>query len=127
MSSPNDLRYTREHEWVRVEGDKATVGITDFAQDQLGDLVYFDLSPVGTQLRQGDKLGEVESVKAVSEVYSPVSGEITAINEVATESPEKVNEDPYGAGWLVQMRASDVKELDNLLSPEQYDELIAAE
>ncbi len=125
MSSPTDRRYTKEHEWVRVEADLGTVGITDYAQDQLGDLVYLDLPSSGTQVKQLDKLGEIESVKAVSDLYSPVSGEVTEVNQEVVDRPELANQSPYGQGWLVRVRLADPAELDSLLTAEQYDELIA--
>jgi glycine cleavage system H protein len=125
-NSPKDLRYSKEHEWVRPADGVGTVGITDYAQEQLGDLVYFDLPEVGAKVQQFAKLGEVESVKAMSELYSPVSGEVSEINQQAMDSPEVVNGDPYGEGWLLKVKLADRSELDNLLSPEQYDELLAA-
>ena len=125
MPSPTDHRYTKEHEWVRVEDDLGTVGITDYAQDQLGDIVYLDLPSPGTQVKQLDKLGEIESVKAVSDLYSPVSGEVTEVNQEIIDRPELVNQSPYEEGWLVRLRLADPAELDSLLTAEQYDELIA--
>ena len=125
MPSPTDRRYTKEHEWVRVEDNVAVVGITDYAQDQLGDIVYLDLPSPGTQVKQLDKLGEIESVKAVSDLYSPVSGEVTEVNQEVIDKPEVVNQSPYEEGWLVRVRLADPAEVDNLLSAEQYDELIA--
>jgi len=125
MPSPADRRYTKEHEWVRVDGDLGTVGITDYAQDQLGDLVYLDLPSPGTQVKQFDKLGEIESVKAVSDLYSPVSGELVEVNQEVIDRPELVNQSPYEEGWLVRLRLADPAELDSLLTAQQYDELIA--
>ncbi len=125
MPSPTDRRYTKEHEWVRVENDLGTVGITDYAQDQLGDIVYLDLPSLGTQVKQLDKLGEIESVKAVSDLYSPVSGEVAEVNQEISDKPELVNQSPYDEGWLVRVRLADPAEVDNLLTAEQYDELIA--
>jgi glycine cleavage system H protein len=125
VPSPTDRRYTKEHEWVRVENDIGTVGITDYAQDQLGDIVYLDLPSPGTQVKQLDKLGEIESVKAVSDLYSPISGEVTEVNEEVVDRPELVNQSPYEEGWLVRVRLADSAEVDNLLTAEQYDELIA--
>ena len=127
MAVPAELRYSKEHEWVRVEGDIATVGITDHAQEQLGDLVYLELPKVGTAVRQFEKLGEIESVKAVSDLFSPVSGEVTERNEEAAKSPELVNQDPYGRGWLVRLTLSDASEVDKLLTAEQYEEIVAQE
>ena len=125
MTSPADLRYTQEHEWVRVENNTATVGVTDYAQDQLGDIVYVDLPAVGTQVKHMEKFGEIESVKAVSDLYSPVTGEIVAVNEGLADRPELVNESPYGEGWLIKVRLSDPSEIDKLLTAEQYDEYTA--
>jgi glycine cleavage system H protein len=124
-SSPKDRRYTKEHEWVRLGEGEAMVGITDFAQEQLGDLVYFDLPEPGAQIRQHAKLGEVESVKAVSEIYAPLSGEVIEVNQKAMDSPELVNQDPYGEGWLLKVRPADASEMDSLLSAEDYDALVA--
>lgn len=124
MPSPADRRYTKEHEWVRLDGDLGTVGITDYAQDQLGDLVYLDVASPGTQVKQLEKLGEIESVKAVSDLYSPVSGEVVEVNQEAVDRPELVNQSPYEEGWLVRLRLADPAELDRLLTAEQYDELI---
>ena len=125
MPSPSDRRYTKEHEWVRVEDNMGTVGITDYAQDQLGDIVYVDLPSPGTQVKQLEKLGEIESVKAVSDLYSPVSGEVVEVNQGVNDKPELVNQSPYEEGWLVRLRLADPAELDNLLTAKQYDELIA--
>jgi glycine cleavage system H protein len=125
LPSPTNRRYTKEHEWVRVEDDLGTVGITDYAQDQLGDLVYLDLPSLGTQVKQLDKLGEIESVKAVSDLYSPVSGEVVEVNQEVVDRPELVNQSPYEEGWLVRLRLADSAEMDSLLTAEQYDELIA--
>jgi glycine cleavage system H protein len=101
---PEDLRYTKDHEWVRIEGDRARVGITDHAQDQLGDVVFLDFPEVGRQLNAHDQFGTVESVKAVSELFSPLAGEVTAVNEALGKTPELVNSDPYGAAWLIELR-----------------------
>jgi len=125
MPSPTDRRYTKEHEWVRVQDGLGTVGITDYAQDQLGDIVYVDLPSVGAQVKQLEKLGEIESVKAVSDLYSPVSGEVVEVNQGVNDRPELVNQSPYEDGWLVRVRLADPAELDNLLTAAQYDELIA--
>jgi glycine cleavage system H protein len=127
MAAPSQLRYSKEHEWVRVEGNSATVGITDYAQDQLGDIVYVDLPKVGTAVRQSGKLGEIESVKAVSDFFSPVSGEVTELNEEVVKSPELVNQDPFGRGWLLKLTLSDAGEVDRLLTAAQYEELVAKE
>ncbi len=124
-SNPRDRRYTREHEWVLLKDGEALAGITDFAQEQLGDLVYFDLPDPGKQLRQNEKLGEVESVKAVSEIYAPISGEVVEVNPKISDTPEVVNRDPYGEGWLLKLKPADPKEFDKLLSAEEYDALVA--
>src|SRR6201997_4408957 len=113
---PEEFRYTKEHEWVKTEGDVGVIGITDHAQNELGDIVYVDLPKVGTRLEKGKSLGSVESVKAVSDIYSPVSGEVTEINELLTTAPEKLNADPHGAAWLVKLRLSAPDELAQLLS-----------
>ncbi len=127
MNIPTELRYTKEHEWVHAEGDIATVGVTDYAQDQLGDIVYLDLPAAGATFAQGDKLGEIESVKAVSDLFSPVSGEVLEVNQEAVDEPEAVNDEPYGKGWLIKLRLSNPSELDELLTNEAYDELITRE
>lgn len=124
---PTNFRYTKEHEWVRVEGDIAVVGITDHAQKELGDIVYVDLPKVGARLEQGKTLGSVESVKAVSDIFAPVSGEVTEINEMLSTTPEKLNEDPHGAAWLVKIRLSAPDEVNRLLSAEDYQKYIGAE
>ena len=124
---PEEFRYTKEHEWVKVEGDTGLVGITDHAQKELGDIVYVDLPKVGAKVEKGKSLGSVESVKAVSDIYSPVSGEVTAINETLTSAPEKLNEDPHGAAWLVKVRLSAPDEIKQLLSASDYQTYIGAE
>ena len=125
MPTPTDRRYTKEHEWVRVEDGVGTVGVTDYAQDQLGDIVYVELPAPGTAVKQFEKLGEIESVKAVSDFYSPVAGEVVDVNEEVNDHPELVNESFYDRGWLVRLRLTDPAELDNLLTAEQYDALVA--
>ncbi len=127
MQYPADLRYTKEHEWVRLEGETGVIGITDYAQDQLGDIVYLDLPSSGAAVAQYEKMGEIESVKAVSDLFSPVSGEVAEANQEAADSPELVNDDPYGRGWLIKVRLSDPAEVDGLLSAEAYQELVAQE
>ena len=127
MNIPTELRYTKEHEWVRAEGDIGTIGITDYAQDQLGDIVYLDLPAVGASLTQHGKLGEIESVKAVSDLYAPVSGEVLEVNQETIDQPEAVNQEPYGKGWLIKVRLSDASELDGMLTNDAYDELIVRE
>jgi glycine cleavage system H protein len=124
---PENFRYTKEHEWVLVEGDAGTIGITDHAQHELGDIVYVDLPKVGTHLEKGKSLGSVESVKAVSDVYAPVSGDVTAVNELLAESPEKLNEDPHGAAWLVKVKLSAPNELENLMNVADYQTYVGAE
>jgi glycine cleavage system H protein len=132
LPSPTDRRYTREHEWVRVDDGVGTVGITDYAQDQLGDIVYVEMPAPGTSVKQSEKLGEIESVKAVSDLYAPVSGEVVEVNEAVNDHPELLNESPYEKGWLVRLRLptgqaglADAAELEALLTAEQYDALIA--
>src|SRR6476659_7598770 len=124
---PENFRYTKEHEWVSVDGDTGTVGITDHAQSELGDIVYVDLPKIGTQLDQGKSLGSVESVKAVSDIYCPVSGEITEVNEILAQAPEKLNQDPHGAAWLVKLRLSAPNEAKGLLSAADYQAYVGAE
>ena len=124
---PENFRYTKEHEWVLVEGGTGTVGITDHAQSELGDIVYVDLPKPGSEVEQGKSLGSVESVKAVSDIYSPVSGEVTAINAALADAPEKLNTDPHTAGWLVKIRLSAPDQVANLMTAAQYQEYIGAE
>ena len=125
--TPAELKYAPSHEWVRVDGDIATVGITDHAQDALGDLVFVELPDVGDMVAAHDEAGVVESVKAASDIYAPVSGEVIAINEALTDSPEIINSDPYHDGWMYKIRMSDVAELEDLLSAEDYDAKVEAE
>lgn len=126
MSIPADLKYTREHEWIKDNGDDTvTIGITDFAQGELGDIVFVELEPEGSTFDKDDTFGTVEAVKTVSDLYSPVDGEITELNEQLEDEPELVNEDPYGEGWMVKMKLSDSSQLDDLLSAEEYEEVIA--
>jgi|SRR5579863_9401821 glycine cleavage system H protein len=117
---PENFRYTKEHEWVNVEGDTGTIGITDHAQKELGDIVYVDLPKVGATAEKGKTIGSVESVKAVSDIYSPVSGEVVAVNELLTASPEKLNEDPHGAAWLMKIKLSSPAEMSELMSVADY-------
>jgi glycine cleavage system H protein len=119
-SYPDDLKYHPEHDWARVDGDVATLGITWYAQDQLGEVVFFDPPEVGKTISKDGAYAEVESVKAVSDVIAPVSGEIVEVNEALKDSPEQINEDPYGEGWLVRVRLSDASEVDSLLDSENY-------
>lgn len=123
MSIPEDLRYTNDHEWVRVEGEQIRVGITDYAQDALGDVVYVELPSVGDAVEVGGSLGEVESTKSVSDLYAPVSGTVALVNEALEATPGKLNEDPYGEGWLVVIDASDTSQIDGLLDSTAYEEL----
>lgn len=127
MASPADRRYSKEHEWVRRDAETARVGITDYAQDQLGDVVYVDVPEAGATIAQFDKMGEIESVKAVSDLYAPISGQVTRVNDGVVEKPETVNKDPHGEGWLIEVRLSDASEMDKLMSAEEYDAFIASE
>ncbi len=127
MEVPEDLLYTKEHEWIRVEGSKGVVGITNFAQDLLGDVVFVDPPQPGAQVTQNQTMGVVESVKTVSDLYSPVSGKVTAANKELEAQPELVNQDPYGTGWMIELELSDTGELDSLLSAEKYAALIQEE
>ena len=127
MEFPEDLKYSKEHEWVLVEGSVATVGITDYAQDQLGDIVFVELPGIGDKVSKEDAFGVVESVKAVSDVYAPVSGKVLEINDDLPENPEMVNEDPYGDGWLIKIEMSDPEELQDLMSATEYEEYVAEE
>jgi glycine cleavage system H protein len=124
---PQELKYEREHVWVRVEGDTAVVGITDFAQDQLGEVVYVDLPEEGDESVAGETFGEIESVKSVSDLYAPVSGEIVKVNDALDDAPETVNEDCYGEGWMIEVRMTDAAEVDDLLSAEEYEQFLADE
>jgi glycine cleavage system H protein len=125
MNIPDDLRYSAEHEWVRTEGGRVRVGITDYAQDALGDIVYVELPAVGTELTVGAKLGEVESTKSVSEIYAPVAGTIAAVNDALSDSPEKINADPYGEGWIAELELADPGSLSTLLDAAAYSDLTA--
>ncbi len=125
MSVPEELQYTRSHEWVRTEGDTATIGITEHAQDELGDIVFIELPEQGATLKAGDSFGTVESVKAVSDLYTPVGGEVVEVNDALDSSPEKINEDPYGDGWIVRLRVSD--EGADLLSASDYEQFLEEE
>lgn len=124
---PEELKYAESHEWARLDGDIVTVGITDHAQDALGDVVYVELPEVGDELSAGDEAGVVESVKAASDIYAPVSGEVIEINEALIDAPEIINSDPYNEGWFYRMRVSDASELDNLLAADEYQEQVEAE
>ena len=127
MATPEDHRYAKSHEYVHLEGDVATIGITDYAQKELGDVVFVELPQVGSQLDAADELGSIESVKAVSELFSPVSGEVIEINEALADNPALVNTDPWGDGWMIRIRVSDATEIDELMTAEEYDEYIEKE
>ncbi len=118
--NPEDCRYTREHEWVRIEDDVAVIGITDFAQQQLGDVVYVDLPPVGSVVEQNQTFGSIDSVKTASDLFSPLSGEVLEVNETVASDPALVNTDPYGDGWMLRVRPADLSQLDSLLTAEEY-------
>lgn len=124
MNLPANLKYTKDHEWISIEGDVATVGVTDFAQGELGDIVYVEIETEGETLDQEEVFGSVEAVKTVSDLFMPISGEIIAFNEDLEAAPEAVNEDPYGKGWMVKIKISDMSQLDELLSVEAYQDLI---
>ncbi len=124
---PEDLHYSKDHEWVRVEGDIAVIGITDYAQNSLGDVVYVELPKVGEEFAANESFGSVESVKAVSEVFSPVSGKVAEVNEALNDEPEKVNGDPYGDGWMIKVRMSSPGEVDSLLTAAEYEDFTKAE
>jgi len=121
MPSPTDRRYSKEHEWVLVDGDTGTVGITDYAQDQLGDIVFVEVPGPGTAVKYMEKFGEIESVKAVSELFSPITGEVAEVNAALADNPQYVNDSPYTEGWMVKVRLGDPGELDKLMTAEQYD------
>jgi glycine cleavage system H protein len=127
MEVPPGLKYSKEHEWVATEESVATIGITDHAQEQLGEIVYIELPSVGEKISKDDPFGVVESVKAVSDIYAPVSGTVVEVNEDLPESPETVNEDPYGDGWLIKVKVSDPDDFDDLMDPDEYTELVARE
>jgi glycine cleavage system H protein len=122
---PTDLRYTKDHEWVRLDGDTATVGISEYAADQLGDIVFVELPEVGRTLEQFATFGVVESVKAVSDLFAPLGGEVTAVNEALAGQPELVNREPYGGGWMIRLRVADPSQTDELLDPGAYEALVA--
>ncbi len=121
---PEDLRYTKDHEWARPEGDLVTCGVTDYAQDQLGDIVFVELPEVGDSLSKGGEFGTVESVKAVAELYSPIGGEVVEVNGELDESPQFVNQDPYGKGWMIKVRPVNLNELDDLMNAQQYEDML---
>lgn len=125
MSTPKELKYSEEHEWVKIEGGNVRIGITHFAQSELGDIVFVELPQVGDDIKSGDPFGSVESVKTVSELYAPISGKVVEVNGELEDSPEFVNESPYENAWMIVVEPSDVSEIDGLLSAEQYEELIS--
>jgi len=125
MAYPADFKYTKEHEWIKVDGSAATIGITDHAQNSLGDIVFVELPKLGAEIEQGKAFGTVESVKAVSDLVAPVSGEVLAVNQAVIDAPETVNEDPYGEGWLIRIRLSDPSEVDSLLDVAAYRQVLA--
>jgi glycine cleavage system H protein len=126
MNTPSDLKYTKDHEWVKIEGDILTVGITDFAQRELGDIVYVEVDSLDEALDSEAVFGTVEAVKTVSDLFMPVAGEIIEFNEILEEEPEKVNDDPYGDGWMIKIKVTDSTDLDSLLSADDYNSLIGA-
>ena len=126
MNIPSELKYTKDHEWVRLEGDVATVGITDFAQGELGDIVYVEVETHDESLDKEEVFGTVEAVKTVSDLFLPLSGEIIAFNESLEDEPEKVNSDPYGEGWMIKIKLSDASEIEDLMTDDDYKELIGA-
>lgn len=125
MNFPSDLKYTSDHEWIRVEGDIAYIGITDFAQKELGDIVYLEVETVGEELDQSEIFGTIEAVKTVSDLFLPVKGEILEFNEALEDAPEKVNEDPYGEGWIIKLKIGEASQLDELLDAKAYEESVA--
>jgi glycine cleavage system H protein len=125
MNFPDNLRYTKDHEWIRLEGDEAIVGITDFAQHELGDIVYVEIETVGQELNAGDVFGTVEAVKTVSDLYLPVNGSVTEINPKLNSNPELVNNDPYGEGWMAKIKVSNASDIDSLLNAEAYQKLVS--
>ena len=124
---PEDSRYAKTHEYVHVEGDVATIGITDYAQKELGDVVFVELPPVGAQLEAANELGSIESVKAVSDLFAPVTGEVVEVNDALRDKPELVNTDPYGDGWMIRVRMTDPSEVDELMTAEEYEEYVEKE
>ena len=124
MNIPSELKYTKDHEWVKLEGDIATIGITDFAQGELGDIVYVEVETIGETLEAEEIFGTVEAVKTVSDLFLPIAGEILELNELIEEAPETVNEDPYGEGWMIKLKVSNTSQFDDLLSSEEYQKLV---
>ena len=126
MNIPVDLKYTEDHEWIRVEGDIAIVGVTDFAQGELGDVVFVEIETEGEELDKGETFGTVEAVKTVSDLFMPVGGEVAEFNEALADEPELVNKDPYGKGWMIKIKIADTAELDDLISAEEYQKILEA-
>lgn len=126
MNIPADLKYTKDHEWIRVDGDTAFVGVTDFAQGELGDIVFIEVETVGESLEEGETFGTIEAVKTVSDLFMPISADILEFNEQLNSTPELINKDPYGEGWIVKVKVQDPSQLSALLSPESYKELVGA-
>ncbi len=126
MNIPQELKYTKDHEWVRVEGDHIVIGVTDFAQKELGDIVYVDVDSEGDTVEKDEVFGSVEAVKTVSDLFMPITGEVVEFNEALEDAPEVVNNDPYGDGWMIKVAISDAKELESLLTAEQYKDLVGA-
>ena len=126
MNTPSDLKYTKDHEWVKIEGDTLTIGITDFAQGELGDIVYVEVDTLDESLDEEAVFGTVEAVKTVSDLFMPVAGEIVEFNQILEEEPEKVNDDPYGEGWMIKIKVTDSTDLDSLLNADDYKSLICA-
>jgi len=124
MSNPENLKYTKDHEWIRLEGDVAFIGITDYAQSELGEIIFVEVETIGETLQEGEVFGTVEAVKTVSEMFLPVDGEVIEFNEALTDQPELVNEDPYGKGWIVKIAVSNASQIDGLLSADEYQKLI---
>ena len=124
MNIPEDLKYTKDHEWIRMEGGEAVIGVTDFAQSELGDIVFVEIETEGEELEKEEVFGTVEAVKTVSDLFMPVSGEVIAFNDELEDAPEKVNEDPYGEGWMIRVKIADLAQLDELLSADDYRSLI---
>jgi glycine cleavage system H protein len=125
MNIPQDLRYTKEHEWVRLEGDTATIGITDYAQGELGDIVFIEVETVDESVAADEVFGSIEAVKTVSDLFSPLAGEVTEFNEALEDEPESVNNDPYGAGWIIKLKVTDVADVEGLMTADAYAELIS--
>ena len=125
MNIPDNLKFTKDHEWLKIDGEFAYIGITDFAQGELGDVVFVEIETEGEKLAKGDAFGTIEAVKTVSDMYMPVSGEVLEVNEKLEDTPELVNNDPYGDGWMIKIKIEDASQLDELMSPEQYKEVVS--